>query len=177
MAKKEKPEVPSERFTPPTPEESGETEMPPLVINGQYIKDLSFEAPKTPGILSKLQQTPPEISVNIDVQANSQGENFYEVNLSVNADAKIGEDIVYLCEVQYCGLFTLNVQQEYLEPALLIDCPTILFPYLRRVVSDLTGDAGFAPLLLNPLDFAGLYKQRHTQTNEPENGDSKLDEN
>ena len=157
MAKKEKPEVPSERFTPPTPEETGETEMPPLVINGQYIKDLSFEAPKTPGILSKLQQTPPEISVNIDVQANSQGENFYEVNLSVNADAKIGEDIVYLCEVQYCGLFTLNVQQEYL--------------------SDLTGDAGFAPLLLNPLDFAGLYQQRHARPNEPENSTNNLEKN
>ncbi len=177
MAQTEEPDVPSERFTPPNPEETGEMEMPPLIINGQYIKDLSFEAPKTPGILSKLQQTPPEISVNIDVQANSQGENLYEVNLSVNADAKIGEDIVYLCEVQYCGLFTLSVQPQYLEPALLIDCPTILFPYLRRVVSDLTGDAGFAPLLLNPLDFAGLYQQRHAQSNDPENVNNKSDEN
>lgn len=177
MAQTEEPDVPSERFTPPNPEETGEMEMPPLIINGQYIKDLSFEAPKTPGILSKLQQTPPEISVNIDVQANSQGENLYEVNLSVNADAKTGEDIVYLCEVQYCGLFTLSVQPQYLEPALLIDCPTILFPYLRRVVSDLTGDAGFAPLLLNPLDFAGLYQQRHAQSNDPKNGNNESNEN
>ena len=78
----------------------------------------------------------------------------------MRAEAKIKEQLVYLCEVEYAGLFTVNVTQEHIGPVLLIECPLIIFPFLRRIIADLTGDGGFAPLMLAPIDFAALYHQR-----------------
>ena len=131
-----------------------------LMINGQYTKDLSFEAPNAPDVFPLLQNEMPSIQVNIDVEANPKGDKIYEVALKVRAEAKIQEQLVYLCEVIYAGLFTVNVAKEQIGPVLLIECPLIIFPFLRRIVADLTGDGGFAPLMLAPMDFASLYQQR-----------------
>ena len=131
-----------------------------LMINGQYTKDLSFEAPNAPDVFPLLQNEIPSIQVNIDVEANPKGDKIYEVALKVRAEAEIQEQLVYLCEVIYAGLFTVNVAKEQIGPVLLIECPLIIFPFLRRIVADLTGDGGFAPLMLAPMDFASLYQQR-----------------
>ena len=131
-----------------------------LMINGQYTKDLSFEAPNAPDVFPLLQNEIPSIEVNIDVEANPKGDKIYEVALKVRAKAQIQEQLVYLCEVIYAGLFTVNVAKEQIGPVLLIECPLIIFPFLRRIVADLTGDGGFAPLMLAPIDFASLYQQR-----------------
>lgn len=162
--------IPEERFT---PEPEGETvqagEAPeemqesPLTINGQYTKDLSFEAPGTPEIFGLLQEEMPNIQVDIDVQAEGKGENVFEVILSVRAEAKAKDQVAYIAEIAYAGLFTINVPPEHLGPVLLIECPMILFPFLRRIVADATGDGGFAPLMLTPIDFASLYQQRMAQ--------------
>jgi preprotein translocase subunit SecB len=136
---------------------------PPLIINGQYVKDLSFEAPNTPQIFSTLQGEQPSIKVDIDVQAEPKAENLFEVALKVRAEARAKEQLVYLLEVAYAGLFTLNVAEEQVGPVLLIECPLILFPFLRRIVADLSGDGGFAPLMLSPIDFSNLYRQRIQQ--------------
>ena len=159
--------IPAERFT---PEPESATEKQPgagnggenaaLMINGQYIKDLSFEAPNTPDVFSLIQSEVPNIQVDINVEAAPKGENLFEVALTVRAEAKIKEQLAYLCEVEYAGLFTINVAQEQLEPVLLIECPLIIFPFMRRIVADLTGDGGFAPLMLAPIDFASLFQQR-----------------
>ena len=159
--------IPTERF-PPEPEIESDKQQRsgnggsdiPLMINGQYIKDLSFEAPNTPDIFSLIQEEVPAIEVNIDVEASPKDKNLFEVCLTVRAEAKIKEQLVYLCEVEYVGLFTVNVAQEHIGPVLLIECPLIIFPFLRRIIADLTGDGGFAPLMLAPIDFAALYQQR-----------------
>ncbi len=164
--------VPEERFT-PEPEEGqggggngadGEAqEQPALVINGQYIKDFSFEAPNTPEIFNLLQSEMPNIQVDIDVQGEGKGDNLFEVVLKVRAEAKVKEELAYICELSYAGLFSINVPPEHLGPVLLIECPLILFPFLRRIMADTTGDGGFAPLMLSPIDFASLYQQRVAQ--------------
>ena len=115
--------VPSETFFSTEEQESesntGEHNVP-LMINGQYIKDLSFEAPNAPEIFNLIQNEVPNIEVNIDVEASPKAENIFEVELKVRADAKIKEQLVYLCEVVYAGLFTVNVSQEHVGPVLLL---------------------------------------------------------
>ncbi len=157
--------IPAERFTPEPGGEADGSEVtggdvPPLMINGQYIKDLSFEAPNAPDVFTLMQSEVPAIQVDIDVEADPKGENLFEVSLTVRAEAKIKEQLAYLCEVEYAGLFTVNVAEEHLGPVLLIECPLIVFPFMRRIIADVTGDGGFAPLMLAPIDFAALYQQR-----------------
>ena len=154
--------IPSERFT-PEPETGGEPKRSALMINGQYTKDLSFEAPNTPQIFASLQNEPPQIQVDIDVQAENKQADLFEVVLKIRAEARAKEQLVYLLELEYAGVFTLNVPPEHLGAVLLIECPMILFPFMRRIVADVTGDGGFAPLMLSPIDFAQLYQQRVQQ--------------
>lgn len=151
-----------ERFTeePAEPTETGEQAAPPVIINGQYIKDFSFEAPNTPAVFERLQKEMPEINVEVDINANSLGENRFECALKIRAEAKIDDTVVYIVELVYAGLFTLTVPEEHLGTVLLIDCPLILFPFARRIVADSTSDGGFAPLMLAPIDFAALYQQK-----------------
>ena len=155
--------VPPERFTPEPAGEGEAQQHPPLTINGQYVKDMSFEAPNTPQVFAVLHSESPQIQVDIDVQAEPKAENLFEVTLKVRAEARAKEQLAYLLEVAYGGLFTLNVPEQSLGPVVLIECPLILFPFLRRVVADVTGDGGFAPLMLSPIDFAQLYRQRMQQ--------------
>ena len=169
--------IPTDRFFSSEPEDADNNiseqkdvgEGVSLMINGQYTKDLSFEAPNAPDVFPLLQNEIPSIEVNIDVEANPKGDKIYEVALKVRAEAQIQEQLVYLCEVIYAGLFTVNVAKEQIGPVLLIECPLIIFPFLRRIVADLTGDGGFAPLMLAPIDFASLYQQRMlaSQENKP----------
>lgn len=157
--------VPPERFTPePESGDAGATQQrSPLTINGQYVKDLSFEAPNTPQVFGVLHAEAPQIQVDIDVQAEPKAEGVFEVVLKVRAEARAKDQLAYLLEVAYGGLFTVNVPEQTLGPVLLVECPLILFPFLRRVVADVTGDGGFAPLMLSPIDFAQLYRQRMQQ--------------
>ena len=139
---------------------NGEDALPPLIINGQYVKDLSFEAPETPGVFMLLQEEMPEIPISVEVNAEALEDNQYEVILKVHGEARVKDTLVYIVEVVYAGVFTLNVPEEHLGPALLIECPRLMFPFLRNVISDVTRDGGFAPLMLAPIDFLDLYQQR-----------------
>lgn len=141
--------------TPPTPQGAG---APSLQTLGQYVKDLSFENPSAPAtnLTGK-----PQIQVGMDVQARPAGNDQYEVTLRVRVDAKSGEAQVYLAELLYAGLFLVkNIPAETLQPVLLIECPRILFPFARRIISDITRDGGFMPLMLDPIDFAALFRQQ-----------------
>lgn len=134
----------------------------PLIINGQYIKDLSFESPNSPAILSDLQNAQPDVSVNVDVNASKlegdENSNLFEIILDIKAELKIADKVGFILELQYAGVFTLNVPDEHLSAVLLIECPRLLFPYARNLVSDATRDGGFVPLFLQPIDFAGMYQ-------------------
>ena len=137
-------------------------QAPPLSINGQYVKDLSFEAPNSPGILAELQNKQPEVQVNVDVKAakmeGQPANNMFEVVLSVKADLKVEDKVGFIAELDYAGVFTLNVPEEHLTAMLLIECPRILFPFARNIFADVTRDGGFVPLFLQPLDFAAMYQ-------------------
>lgn len=138
----------------------GAAQQPPLIVNAQYIKDFSFEAPATPQVFSQMQQAQPDISVNVDVQARALEAPVYEVVLNVRADCKVGETQAFLVELSYGGVFTLNVPQADVHPVLLIECPRLLFPFARQILATTTVNAGFLPLMLGPIDFASLYQRQ-----------------
>jgi preprotein translocase subunit SecB len=155
--------------------------IPPLVVNVQYIKDLSFEVPNAPEIYATL-RSQPNVQINLDVQARAlqEGGNVFEVVLAVKAEARevtgpangSGQPAegrpVFIAEMQYAGVFTLNgVPPEAVEPLLLIECPRLLFPFARSVLSDVTREGGFPPVLLQPIDFVGLWQSRRAQAGAP----------
>jgi len=146
----------------PASEETNEGQ-PPIAINGLYVKDLSFEAPNTPQIFQKMATAEPKIGVSVDVNASRLGENTYEATIQLRVEAKSGEDIAFLLELTYSGNFSINVPEEHIEPALLIECPRILFPFARTIICDATRDGGFPPLMLQPIDFVAMYQQRVAQ--------------
>ena len=138
-------------------------QLPQLSVNAQYIKDLSFESPNAPQSLTQ-QSGPPQITVNVDVQARGIAPEMFEVILRLNADAKHGDCTAFVIELVYGGVFTLrNIPQESLEPVCLIECPRILFPFARRIVADAVRDGGYMPLMLEPIDFAELFRRSRAQ--------------
>ena len=132
-----------------------------IQINAQYVKDLSFEGPNLPMILSEMKSAP-AISVNIDVKANKGADKVYTVDLTVKTKAVKPDDqkTVFICELTYGGLVTLDVPAEHIEPLLLVEIPHLLFPYARSIIANTTREAGLPPLQINPVDFAALYRQR-----------------
>jgi preprotein translocase subunit SecB len=133
---------------------------PSLVINAQYVKDLSFEVPAAPGIFGQMQQRQPEIAIRVDVQARPLEADIHEVVLDICADCKSGETLAFILELTYGGVFTLNVAPQDVRPVLLIDCPRMLFPFARQILASTTMNAGFLPLMLGPVDFAALYRKQ-----------------
>ena len=130
-----------------------------LNVLGQYIKDLSFESPGSPQALQAPPQNP-QLQVSVNVSAAARPEDAYEVTLNIEVHAKSDTGVIYNVELAYGGLFRLrNIPQNLLQPVLFVDCPTILFPFLRRVLADITRDGGFPPLMLDPIDFGRLYQQ------------------
>jgi preprotein translocase subunit SecB len=134
--------------------------QPPLLVNLQYVKDLSFEVPHAPLIFGDMQTVQPEIGVKVNIHANPLKGSTFSVELQLNIDAKLGEKTAFILELVYGGVFTLNVPDEHVQPMLLIECPRLLFPFARNIVSDTTRDGGFPPMLLQPIDFVSLFRQR-----------------
>jgi len=139
--------------------EEGAVAAPPIQVNAQYIKDLSFEAPATPGIFARMQQNSPDITVNVDVNAHPVQENLFEVQLHIRGTCAVGEETAFISELVYGGLFTLNVPEEHLQAMLSIECPRLLFPFARNIIADTTRDGGFPPLMLAPVDFVAMSQK------------------
>ncbi|MCA0920266.1 protein-export chaperone SecB [Pseudooceanicola nanhaiensis] len=143
----------------PQPEQQPQVRMN---ILSQYIKDLSFE-----NILARKPadgnvQPDVKIQVGLDANRRASGENHYEVVIKakVTSNAKDTDQPLFLLEVEYAGVFLIDgIPQEQLHPFLMIECPRMLFPFLRRIVSDVTRDGGFPPLNLDTIDFVQLYRQ------------------
>ncbi|MDO8422267.1 MAG: protein-export chaperone SecB [Parvibaculum sp.] len=133
---------------------------PEFRILTQYVKDLSFENPNAPQSLGPMTDQP-QIDVRVDVGVQRFADTDYEVKLTVGIEAKAASGVMFLVELQYCGLFRLaNIPADSLEPMLLIECPRQIFPFARRVIADVTRDGGFPPLMIDPIDFVNLYQQR-----------------
>jgi len=131
-----------------------------ITVNAQYTKDLSFEVPGGPGIYAALQGAQPDITVNINVSTNPLKDKTFEVVLETRADCKIKGQTAFILELQYAGIFTLNVPDEHVQPILLIECPRLLFPFARNILADISRDGGFPPLFLGMVDFAGMYQKK-----------------
>lgn len=138
-------------------------QMPPIVVTAQYIKDFSFEVPGAPAIFVELANGQPDLSVRVDLNAVPMGGNNFEVSLQLAVDAKVGDKMAFMVELTYGGLFTVNVPEEHLQPVLLIEAPRLLFPFARAIISDATSNGGLPPLMLQPIDFAMLYRSRIEQ--------------
>ncbi|MDU8910917.1 protein-export chaperone SecB [Aestuariicoccus sp. MJ-SS9] len=130
-------------------------------VLAQFIRDMSFEnilAQKGSG-----GEVKPDVQVQVNLDAKKRTtENQYEVVIKLKIDSKNkgSEDRLFLLELEYSGVFNIeNVPEEQLHPFLLIECPRMLFPFVRRIVSDVTRDGGFPPLNLETIDFLALYRQ------------------
>lgn len=137
---------------------------PQLRILTQYVKDLSFENPNAPNSLQG--GAAPAIDLQIGVTIDPVQDGLWEVGLPITITAKRDDNVLFLVELLYCGLFALeNIPAEGMEPMLHIECPRLLFPFARRIVSGLTQDGGFPALPLDPIDFANIYRIRLEQAN------------
>ncbi|MCK0206789.1 protein-export chaperone SecB [Starkeya koreensis] len=138
--------------------------LPTLQVLTQYTKDLSFENPGAPESLVVKGQ--PQIGIQINVNARPVREGSeYEVELKIEAKAELGNKTLFALELAYAGIFRAqNVAQETIHPFILIECPRMLFPFARQIVSDTVRNGGFPPLLIDPVDFVSLYRQRMAQT-------------
>ncbi|MBN9563963.1 MAG: protein-export chaperone SecB [Alphaproteobacteria bacterium] len=177
------------------PGPQAQTQTPPLVVNIQYVKDMSFEVPNAPAIYTQL-RAQPQVNINLDVNARRIQENqhVYEVTLMIRAEARevapgqtgatqpniaqsgngqggngqtdgaqtaAGAPTVFVAELAYAGVFTLNnLPENAIEPVLLVECLRILFPFARNILADVTRDGGFPPVLLQPIDFVALWQSR-----------------
>lgn len=143
---------------------ASQQQQPMFNIEKLYVKDMSLEIPHAPEIF--LERENPQIDVQLHSQAAPVGEGMFEVVITSTVTAKLAEKnkVMFLIEVKQAGIFQLrNLPQGELEPVLGVVCPNILYPYLREVVSDVAVRAGFAPVLLNPVNFDALYQQQKQQ--------------
>lgn len=138
---------------------------PPLVITHQYVKDLSFESPSAPGLYLDPPQQAPDVNIQVNVSAQRLAENRFEVVLHVEARADAAGTNLFIVEVDYAALAeTGNVPDEHLQPLVLIEVPRLLFPFARAIVSALTRDGGFPPLMISSVDFVDMYRRGAQQT-------------
>lgn len=144
-------------------ENAQENAQPEFNMEKIYVKDLSLEIPHAPQIF--LERESPQINVQLNTQAAAiETGDHHEVTITATVTAKIGEKVMFLIEAKQAGIFGVrNMPAGELEPILAVMCPNILFPYLREVVSDVAVRAGFAPVLLNPINFDLLYHQQKQQ--------------
>ena len=142
--------------------EPAQDAQPGFGIEKLYVKDASIEVPNAPQIFTE--RTAPQVNVELGNAAQRLDEGIFEVTIKVTVTAKIGDKTAFLVEATQAGIFAIrNVPGENLEPILAITCPNILFPYAREAVSDMVTRAGFAPVLLNPINFEALYMQQKQQ--------------
>jgi preprotein translocase subunit SecB len=134
---------------------------PQLFVNVQYVKDLSFENPRSPQSLIQ-PATQPEVAINVDVKARNLNPESYEVVLTINVNANAQGEPVFLVELAYAAVVTVrNAPEQMLASLILVETPRMMFPFARAIIASATRDGGFPPLLINPIDFAELL--RHQQ--------------
>ncbi len=159
-------------------------EAPQAGVLAQYVKDLSFENPNAPASMQNPAGAKPAIDVSVNVGVRKMNDEMYEVDLKISAKAEnvaeSGEkQVAFVTELSYGTLFGIrNVEEQAIKPFLLVQAPTLMFPFARRIIADATRDGGFPPLLLEPISFDALYQQQQAQeaagngASAQENGDA-----
>lgn len=143
-------------------------------ILAQYVKDISFENPGAPDSLRD-RQTSPQININIEIGRQMLDGNTVEVTLMLSASAKRDGGTVFLCELEYAGLFAFsNMDAEQAQPLILVECPRLLFPFARQIMAELTQNGGFPPILLDPPDFAAMFREEMVRRAEVQGGSNAI---
>ena len=144
---------------------------PSLNVLAQYVKDLSFENPNAPRSLSQQpgqQQQPPKINIQINVNAKPLADNDFEVELKIEGRAELPTTFLFGFDLLYAGIFRIqNVPQENVHALVMIECPRLLFPFARAIIADAVRNGGFPPLMIDPVDFVSLYRQRMAEQQPP----------
>jgi len=131
-----------------------------LILNAQYVKDLSFENPHAPQSFSQ-PTAQPEVEINVDVKARNLNPDVFEVVLTINATARAQGETVFLVELAYGSVVTIrNATAETLPMLVLVETPRIIFPFARAIIANATRDGGFPPLMINPIDFGELLRRQ-----------------
>jgi preprotein translocase subunit SecB len=142
--------------------DAGAGNLPQVGVIAQYVKDLSFENPSAPAVYQW--QSQPHMDVQVNIGAQGVGNEVHEVQLKIDVTASSEQGTAFRVELLYAGLFALrNIPDEQLQPFLLAEGPRLLFPFARQIIADTVISGGFPPLLLDPIDFGGLYMQRAAQ--------------
>ncbi len=147
-------------------ERSGAGESPVFRMQKMYIKDFSFENPNAPEVY-RLQNSEPKVEVNLKLHHKKLGDDHFEVSLQITAkivDNGNGDKTMFIMEIDHAAVYLLkNIPEEHLEMVLSVDCPTLLFPFTRQIVSQMSVDGGFIPFLMEPINFMGLYQNSKQQ--------------
>ena len=145
---------------PPEQAPAPEQAPPQLNVLAQYTKDLSFENPNAPASLAPQQQQP-AINIQINVNAKPLADSDYEVELKIEGRAEVPSLLLFGFELLYAGVFRIvNVPQENLHAIIMIECPRLLFPFARELIATAVRNGGFPPLMIDPVDFVSLYRQK-----------------
>ena len=133
--------------------------QPAILINTQYIKDLSLEIPHASEIFREIKSAP-EVQINVEVGYQTLENNFYNVELKLNMDGDVNHQKLFILELTYSAVVALNVPAEHLEPVLMIEIPRLIFPFARNVVTNCLVEGGLPPFMINPIDFVTMYNNR-----------------
>ena len=145
---------------PPLGQPQGQQQAPQLNVLGQYVKDFSFENPNAPRSLAPTQEQP-QLNVQINVGVQQLAPTDYEVTLKLEGKAESKGQVLFAFDLTFCGMFRVqNVPQEHLQPIVMIECPRLLFPFAREIIATAVRNGGYAPFLLDPVDFVSLYQRR-----------------
>lgn len=144
------------------PQDAAPGALPQVKILAHFVRDLSFE--NVGAIEGTKAEGVPEISVQVNLDGQSIGEDRYQVNMKLSAKAVTGEHTRFLAELDYTGIFSIaNVPEAHIHPMMFIECPRLLLPFARRVIADVTRDGGYPALMLDNIDFSTLYRQKLEQ--------------
>ncbi len=148
-------------------------EQPIFRLQKLYVKDVSFENPNAPDCFGTSQQNEqPKVEINLNLANKKLSDDTYEVEIKITAKVTQGKEdkTLFIIEVEHCGIFTIkNIPAEHLNAVLAVDCPTMIFPYTRQIVSQMTVDGGFIPFLLEPVNFLALFQNAQKQQGEQAN--------
>ncbi len=145
---------------------------PEFRLQKMYIKDLSFENPNAPEVFIKTQQNEPKVEVNLQLKNRRIDDDHWEVSLEVTAKVTTKDEgkVMFIIEIEHGGVYLLkNIPEEHFEMVLAVDCPTLLFPFTRQIISQVSVDGGFVPFQMEPINFAALYHNSKKKQQEKEN--------
>ena len=145
---------------------------PEFRMQKMYIKDLSFENPNAPQIFTAQQKMDPAVEVNLQLNNKQIDEDYWEVALQITAKVSAKEEnkVLFIMEIEHAAVFMLrNIPKEHVPMLLGVDCPTLLFPFTRQIVSQVSVDGGYIPFLMEPVNFMALYQNAQKKKEEAKN--------